>query len=114
MNEVNNMFYCYRQNNPDGKFVINDKVTVTVIIEADSDQDADSKAENLGISFDRLAEHYDYPTRWDSAEGYAAFADPTPFVRASKYYDKVNVPVGEAFCYVYKSDGEQVKFIREQ
>lgn len=112
MNKVNNMFYCYRQNNYDGQFVINDKVTVNVIIEADSDQEADSKAQALGISFDGL-DSDDYPTRWDSAEGYIAFADPAPFIRAANHYDKVNVPIGEAFCYVYKSDGEQVKFVRE-
>lgn len=108
------MFYCYRQMNPDGTFVVNDSITVNVIIEADSDQEADSKAEQLGISFDSLTDDATQPPRWDSARGYAAFTDPSRYVRAAKHYDLSNVAVGEAFCYVYDSAGQKQSFVREQ
>lgn len=113
MNKENKVFYCYRQHNCDGEFVVNDKVTVNVIIEADSDQEADSKAQALGITFDSL-DSEDYPTRWDSAEGYAALADPAGFIRAADHYDKVNVSVGEAYCHLYQSNGVKYSFVREQ
>lgn len=46
------MFYTYRQNNPGGSFVQNDRVGQYVIIEADGHNEADDRAENVGIYFD--------------------------------------------------------------
>ncbi len=46
------MFYSYRQNNSGGSFIIDKDVTLFVIIEADSNGEADNKAEEVGLYFD--------------------------------------------------------------
>jgi hypothetical protein len=45
------MFYTYSQNNSGGTFDINDLLSYFVIIEADSEREANEKAENIGIYF---------------------------------------------------------------
>lgn len=106
------MFYCYRQNKLDDKFIVNDKVTVTVIIEADNEQDADSRAQSLGITFDSVVEEEAITARWDPAAGYSPKRNPDTFVRGSKHYDEKDVNVGEAFCYLYDTEGNQHRFVR--
>lgn len=48
------MYYTFRQNNSGGGFDIDEKrgISITVIVEADSTDDADERAERLGIYFD--------------------------------------------------------------
>lgn len=47
-----NKFYEFKQNNSGGKFIVDEKVTNRVIIEAYNPDDANDIAESLGIYFD--------------------------------------------------------------
>lgn len=111
MNKVSNMFYCYRQNKTNNTYVVNDNVTLTVLIEADSDQEADSYAEKLGMSFDSFEDDSD-TSRWDSAKGYISVPNPNTFIRGSQHYDLNQVNVGEAYCHLYQSNGVKYSFVR--
>lgn len=44
-------FFCYRQNNSGGSFVVDDNVTVNVYIQANSMDEANNIAESIGIYF---------------------------------------------------------------
>jgi hypothetical protein len=46
------LFFTYRQNNSGGSWEINDKVTLYVIIEAQTAEEADERAEKIGIEFE--------------------------------------------------------------
>ncbi len=65
------MFYQYDQNNSDGYFETNEKISYVVIIEADDSYSADSIAEGLGIYFDGVEEGIDCECcgdRWSRAD----------------------------------------------
>lgn len=60
--------YKFDQNNSGGSFVVDDVLTHRVIIEALTEKDAISKAEDLGIYFNGVDEGIDCPCcgdRWD-------------------------------------------------
>jgi hypothetical protein len=64
------MFYKYNQNNSGGHFIINDEVTKHVIIEADSAEEANQRAEKIGIYFNGVSCGQDCDCcgdRWSSA-----------------------------------------------
>ena len=46
------MFYTYSQNSSGGRFVFNEDVNYYVVIEADSSNEADTRAEEVGVYFD--------------------------------------------------------------
>lgn len=52
-------FYYYGQNNSGGKFHLSDVVCVHMFIEAASREEADAKAEQLGIYFDGVDKDID-------------------------------------------------------
>ncbi len=71
------MFFEYRQNNSGGSFVINDTLTVVVVIEAPTSDMADARAQELGIYFDGCNTGDDCPCcgdRWYPA--YDGTEDP--------------------------------------
>jgi hypothetical protein len=75
------MFYCFRQNNSGGSFVVDEDSGLThfVIIEAGSADEANSKAEDIGIYFDG---EYDCPCcgdRWYPASDYEGEALPSVY-----------------------------------
>ena len=62
------MFYDFNQNNSYGYFVTNDKLCHVVLIEADSEDEAVRKAEELGCYWDGVEKGIDCPCcgdRWD-------------------------------------------------
>jgi len=66
------VFYNFRQNNSGGGFIIDEKagISVTVIIEADNAEDANSKALDIGLYFDGCDDGRDCPCcgdRWHGA-----------------------------------------------
>ena len=73
-------FYTYRQNNSGGSFIINDTLTVNVIIEAPSPRMADAKMEDLGADFSRGYDCSCCGNRWDTARGEG---DDTPLIYGS-------------------------------
>ena len=71
MNVNNLKWYEFSQNNSGGSFVVNDKVTHRVLIEAGSEYEATEKALELGIYFNGVADGIDCGCcgdRWDSGE----------------------------------------------
>lgn len=66
------MFYTYRQNSSGGSFIVDDNITINVIIEADNAEQANKKAKAIGIYFDGCKQEKDCPCcgdRWYRASG---------------------------------------------
>lgn len=80
------MFYHYSQNNSGGSFHFDKAagITVHVVVEADSAQEADTIAEHIGLYFDGSNDCECCGARWDSAVDYGDCGKPQPSV-----YDKV-------------------------
>lgn len=98
------MFYHYDQNNSGGSFQIDDDVTVNVYIEADSEEEANSKAEEVGIYFDGCDRDWDCPCcgdRWSRASNW----DKAEKVPCPSEWDKMWVKEGEAHTIIYYKDG---------
>lgn len=106
------MFYNYHQNNSGGSFVIDKDVSVNVIIEADSPEEADQKAKDIGIYFDGCDKGFDCPCcgdRWYPAYGKG---DELPSIYGKpiqEYADSERIAwEGNAPCaYVYYADGRK-------
>ena len=63
--------FRFRQNNSGGRFVINDEVSVVVYIYANNANEANAKAELVGIYFDGCEKGIDCPCcgdRWSRSE----------------------------------------------
>jgi hypothetical protein len=108
-------FYQYRQNNSGGRFDIDeaDGITVNVIIEADSAEDADSRAEDIGIYFDGCDGGRDCPCcgdRWYSTCESDAKAEPCVYSQpAAEATGWQWAPDGKETCVHYK-DGRKEWF----
>lgn len=71
-------FYHFRQNNSGGRFVQNDDLDVSVLIEANDAREANDLAERIGIYFDGVANDMDCECcgdRWHPVSDY----DGKPF-----------------------------------
>jgi hypothetical protein len=105
------MFYDFRQNNSGGGFDFNadDGISVHVIIEANSAEDANERAENLGLYFDGCDDGRDCECcgdRWYSAWGEGDAVPSmygTPVGEAEAYM--LWAPEGVAEAYVHYLDG---------
>lgn len=78
------MFYTYDQNNSGGGFVTNPAKGIShfVIVEADSADDANEKAEALGLYFDGVEDGYDCECcgdRWHRCGHHASTESPEIF-----------------------------------
>ena len=62
-------FFHFHQNNSGGRFTINDDVSVNVIIEATSADDANERAEGIGIYFDGSDDCSCCGSRWHTVYG---------------------------------------------
>lgn len=69
------MFYEFDQNNSGGSFVVNDEVCHRLFIEADSEEQAISKAEELGCYWNGVADGIDCPCCGDRWSRYAEKID---------------------------------------
>lgn len=81
------MFYEYSQNNSGGSFVVNDEVCHRLFIEAESADEANRKAEQLGCYWDGVEKGRDCPCcgdRWYSAWD----DDAIDLARMSDLYEK--------------------------
>lgn len=109
------MFYEYDQNNSGGGFDVNDNVTYHVIIEADSADEANRKAEEIGIYFD---DDYDIDceccgTRWSRAW---TDGDETPSIHGKpvEEYNEYFANDGEAYAHVYYKDCTKRSYTRAE
>jgi hypothetical protein len=105
------MFYDFRQNNSGGGFDFNaeDGISVHVIIEADGAEDANERAESLGLYFDGVDDGPDCPCcgdRWYPAWGKG---DDVPSMYGTPVGEAEALilwaPKGVAEAYVHYLDG---------
>ena len=108
------MFYCFNQNNSGGSFYIDDDVAHYVIIEAESADAANDRAESIGIYFNGCNDERDCPCcgdRW-----YAVWSDdegneaPSIYGRPIAEAEDMFTPEGEPYAHVYYADGRQETF----
>jgi hypothetical protein len=109
------MFYIYDQNNSGGGFIVDDEVTYNVIIEADSADEANRKAEEIGIYFD---DNYEYDcsccgTRWSRAWSNDGDAEPEIYGKPVAEYKEYWAKEGEPWAHVYYKDGTKRSYTRE-
>ena len=107
------MFFNYNQNNSGGYFDVNNDVTVNVYIEANSVEEANTKAEEIGIYFDGCEYDRDCPCcgdRWYRADSY----DEVTEVPEASRFDVRWVKVGEPHTIVYYADGSVERKVREE
>lgn len=105
------MFYCYNQNNSGGSFVSNDSVAHYVFIEADSANEADDRAEDIGIYFNGVKNYRDCECcgdRWYEARYNDATIEPmiygTPVASFTDTFSQEGKP------YAYYKDGRKESF----
>jgi len=110
------MFYIYDQNNSGGGFDVDDRVTYSVIIEADSADEANRKAEDVGIYFDGTEDGGpDCPCcgdRWYRA--WSNEGDETLMIYDTPVedYNEMWARDNEPWAYVYYKDGTKRSFTR--
>jgi hypothetical protein len=107
-------FYLYRQNNSGGHHYKDDAVCEFVIVEANGNDDADRRAENIGIYFDGVdlnRDDDDWGDRWHRADSYDVSPEPmlfeqNPLMEGFVFpkYAKGNDYKG-VFCRIYYKDG---------
>ncbi len=107
-------FYTFYQNNSGGKFIVDKDVTQIVIIEAESAEQANIKAESIGIYFDGVESEWDCECcgdRWYRVSE-DDFADaPMIYGDAVEKYQFRFVAFGEPFCHVYYLNGKKQSWI---
>lgn len=94
------MFYHYRQNNSGGVFRHNDNVDIHVIVEANSDVEADARAETLGLYFDGAGDCRCCGNRWHTAFD----GDEVPSVYGEEIGGEV--PRASANCVLHRANGD--------
>lgn len=107
------MFFCFNQNNSGGWFQMDDNVSHYVIVEADSADEANDRAESIGIYFDGCADERDCDCcgdRWDRA--WSDDGDDMPVIYetpVADYHDIFAKP-GKPYAHVYFRDGRKVSY----
>lgn len=114
-------FYTYIQNNSDGEFVYNEKAGIAqyVIIEAGSSDEADYRAERIGLYFYGVYNGRDCSCcgdRWYTTSDFSAYSVPSLYgreVRPNMTYDEVEpgsyglrfTADHEATVFIHHADG---------
>lgn len=104
-------FWTYYQNNSGGCNVVNDRVAKFVFIEAESAEDADNRAEEIGIYFNGCETGRDCDCcgdRWDRA--YEQTATAADALRSVYDWCLDQDPA----AHVYTADGAKQSFTSEQ
>lgn len=106
------MFYTYIQNNSGGSFEVNEDIKQYVIIEADSAEEANDKAEDLGIYFDGVEKGFDCPccgNRWHKCDEEDGTKDPLIWGQSPiEYLCGEYVWSDTQVIVYYKTDGKVV------
>ena len=100
-------FYHFSQNNSGGEFLINDKVTINVVIEANNANHANELANVVGIYFDGCNKGFDCSCcgdRWYRVSEYDATEFPAVYGEPVETADHWAVNSGDVAAYVYYLD----------
>jgi hypothetical protein len=118
MNVVEYKFWSYRQNNSGGKFHINDKVTILVVIEAPDPEYADFLFErNTGVNIDSHPYCECCGERWNNAWGEgndqpSSRFSGDPIIKEDEYLT-CWVKTGEPYVHIYYFNGNKESYIKE-
>lgn len=107
-NVAQNKFYHFNQNNSGGKFVVDERVTFNVIIEAQSAREANEVAESVGIYFDGLEAGRDCPCcgeRWLPVDDRDGDLEPVIFGEQIEDYTEIFAREGSVYARVYHMNG---------
>lgn len=115
------MFYTFDQNNSGGSFQTDDNVTLYVIIEADDANEANEKAEMIGLYFDGSGDCLCCGDRWYEAYDSEYGSHDTPQLYGEDPIEHGNGPyftdwvdnANQAYCYVYYADGNKLAYFRD-
>lgn len=107
------MFFCFNQNNSGGSFDISDSVAHYVIIEAKNADEANDRAESVGIYFNGVDDDRDCECcgdRWHSAWLEEGEAEPMICGTPVAEYEDMWAEDGKPYAHVYYLDGRQESF----
>lgn len=100
-------FHTFSQNNSGGTWKLGDLITYYVIVEADSAQEANNRAQDLGIYFYGVDAGIDCECcgdRWSPAYDNGD-ADPNIFGTAPEEFHDWNAKDTEVYCRIFYKDG---------
>lgn len=116
------MFFEYRQNNSGGSFVYNDKLCKWMFVEADTVDEANAFAENLGCYWNGVAKNMDceccgdrWYKPWGGTEFPLDYGDGTMFANPEEYCQYLVDEYGysrkdQVEARVFYKDGRVVEF----
>jgi hypothetical protein len=104
------MFFHYSQNNSGGGFSFDKRagISVSVIVEADSSEDANRRAERIGLYFDGAGDCACCGNRWYAQwSGDEGTASPQIYgTSVAEYVSRVRwLKPGQAMTFVHYADG---------
>lgn len=105
-----NKFFTFIQNNSGGVFLNNESVAEHVIIEAENYEEANSKAEEIGIYFDGCRKNIDCNCcgdRWDEADEDDGYEKPSIY---GVYYKDYKSSFFNKGCIVYYANGKSERY----
>ena len=108
------MFFVFHQNNSNGRYQVDQKVTEFVIIEAKDVNHANSIAESIGIYFDGYENGLDCSCcgdRWYRVDDYNGTDKPMIYDKDPSEYKSMFIRKGYAYCYVYYLDANRAVFV---
>jgi uncharacterized protein YjbJ (UPF0337 family) len=108
-------FYGFLQNNSGGSLDIDDQFAVLMIFEADSADEANAKAAEVGVYFDGCDVRKDCPCcgdRWSRVTKSDATDAPILDVDQGRRYEWCRTPEGKAYAYVHYKDGTRNAHIK--
>jgi hypothetical protein len=111
---VNTKFFTFNQNNSGGRFHEDDRVCHYVIIEATNADDANRRAEQVGLYFDGRGDCSCCGNRWSSAwSDSEGTEEPSIYGKPPTDYDyhRWNLTeAGKVQCRVYYMDGHKEEY----
>lgn len=109
-------YYHFRQNNSGGSFDIDDKVTVNVWIQAETANQANERAEDIGIYFDGVDDEVDCACcgdRWYPASERDSVPSPEDIDDGDMFDGHTWVKPGVPYCRIYNFDGSTINRVRK-
>jgi hypothetical protein len=106
-------FFLFMQNNSGGSFDVNETVAHNVIIEAYSANDANARAEDIGIYFngcDTGADCSCCGDRWYEAEDHDGTDTPLIYDEPPETHRERFAKAGQPVCHVYHLGGSKTTY----
>lgn len=106
-------FYTYNQNNSGGSFDYDPKRGIThhVIIEADSENEANKQAESIGLYFDGEGDCHCCGDRWYEASARDATEAPKIYGQPVEKYEGFGKWINGYEAFVHYANGRVVGFL---